>query len=142
MTDHLVSGLSRWRCSGWPPGHIRVCAAAARGALALALGLLGIAAGGEAFHYTREVGPSGDDFTGLLCLPAGLVLLVLGALTLWRTRRTEGSLAWRYARRALLGVAACSSASSSAIARLRLRHDARRLAPSCPRTGSASPTRT
>ena len=105
VTDHLVSGLIPLALLGlaaWAYPRLR---GATRGALALALGLLAIAAGSEAFHYTREVGPSGDDFTGLLCLPAGLVLLVLGALTLWRTRRTEGNLAWRYGRRALLGIA-------------------------------------
>ena len=53
------------RCSGSPPGS-RPC------------------------YYTREVGPSGDDFTGLLAIPAGLLLLGLGAVTLWRTRRTDG----------------------------------------------------
>ena len=74
--------------------------------MALAFGLLGIAAGSEGFHYAREVGPSGDDFTGLLCLPAGVLLLGVGAVTLWRTRRTEGSLWWRYPRRALIGAAA------------------------------------
>ena len=61
-----------------------------RGALALALGVLGIAAGAEALHYTRTVGPSGDDFTGLLAIAAGPILLGLGAVTLWRTRRTDG----------------------------------------------------
>jgi dienelactone hydrolase len=76
-----------------------------RGALALALGVLGIAAGAEALHYTRTVGPSGDDFTGLLALAAAPVLLGLGAVTLWRTRRTNGNRAWRYARRVLLGAA-------------------------------------
>ena len=74
-----------------------------RGALALTFGVFGIAAGSEGFYYAREVGPSGDDFTGLLCLPAGLLLLALGAVTLWRTRRTDGSLWWRYPRRALIG---------------------------------------
>src|SRR6185503_20889888 len=72
-----------------------------QGGLGLAFGLLGIAAGLEGFHYAREVGPSGDDFTGLLCLPAALVLLGLGAVTLWHTRRTTGRLAWRYPRRVL-----------------------------------------
>jgi alpha/beta superfamily hydrolase len=32
-------------------------------------------------------------------------LLGLGAVTLWRTRRTDGNLPWRYGRRALLGLA-------------------------------------
>jgi hypothetical protein len=37
-----------------------------RAAIALACGVLGAAAGTEAAHYTATVGPSGDDFTGLL----------------------------------------------------------------------------
>jgi uncharacterized protein len=104
-TDHLVSGLvplSLLAAAAWAYPRLR---GGRRGALALALGVLGIAAGIEGFYYTREVGPSGDDFTVLLCLPAGLLLLGLGAVTLWRTRRTEGNLPWRYGRRALLGVA-------------------------------------
>jgi dienelactone hydrolase len=98
--DHLVSGLV--------PLVLLALAAAAparlRGALALALGVLGIAGGAEAVHYGRETGLSGDDFTGLLSLAAGLALLGLGACTLWRTRRTDDSLWWRYPRRVLLGV--------------------------------------
>ena len=66
-------------------------------------------------HYTRTVGPSGDDFTGLLALAAGLVLLGLGAVTLWRTRRTDGNRAWRYARRALLGAAGAARARGRAV---------------------------
>jgi len=103
--DHVVStvvplallGLAAW---GYP--RLR---GGRRGALALVLGVMGIAGGIEAFHYTREVGPSGDDFTGWLSLAAGVGLLGLGALTLWRTRRTDGRLLWRYPRRALLGTA-------------------------------------
>jgi len=75
----------------------------ARGALALVIGVLAGVAGVEAVHYANQVGASGDDFTGLLTLPAGAVLLGLGAVTLWRTRRTDGKLAWRYPRRLLLG---------------------------------------
>jgi uncharacterized protein len=104
--DHLVSGLVPLALLGaaaWAYPRLR---GGWRGALALFLGPLGIAAGIEGYYYTREVGPSGDDFTGLLCLAAGLVLIGLGVVTLWRTRRTEGSLWWRYPRRALLGVAA------------------------------------
>jgi hypothetical protein len=68
-------------------------------------GVLGIAAGIESFYYTREVGPSGDDFSGLLAIPAGMLLLGLGAVTLWRTRDTSTGPVLRYGRRALLGVA-------------------------------------
>jgi uncharacterized protein len=102
--DHLVSGLvplALLALSAWAYPRLR---GGWRGALGLAFGILGIAGGIEGYYYAREVGPSGDDFTGLLCLPAGVLLLALGAVTLWRTRHTKGSLWWRYPRRALLGV--------------------------------------
>jgi hypothetical protein len=73
--------------------------------MALLLGALGIVVGTEAVHYTAQVGASGDDYTGLLAIPAGLLLLGLAAVTLWTTRRTVGNRPWRYLRRALLGAA-------------------------------------
>jgi uncharacterized protein len=103
--DHAVSTLVPLTLLGliaWAYPRLR---GGWRGALALISGVLGIAGGIEGFYYTREVGPSGDDFTGLLSLAAGVLLLGLGARTVWRTRRTEGSLWWRYPRRALLGAA-------------------------------------
>ena len=103
--DHLVSGvvpLAVLGAAAWAYPRVR---GPWRGALALLFGVLGIAAGIEGAYYAREVGPSGDDFTGLLALPAGVLLLALGALTLWRTRRTDGPSWWRYARRILLAVA-------------------------------------
>ena len=60
-----------------------------RGAMALLFGAFGIVAGIEAVHYTARSGASGDDYTGLLAIPAGLLLLGLGVVTLWRTRRTR-----------------------------------------------------
>ena len=104
-TDHLASGVIPLALLGLAAWAYPRLPGAGRGALALVAGMLSIAAGSEAFHYTREVGPSGDDFTGLRCLPAGLALLGLGVVTLWRTRRTDGNLAWRYGRRGLLAVA-------------------------------------
>ena len=109
--DHLVSGLvplAVLGLSAWAYPRMR---GLWRGATALALGVLGIAASIEAVHYTNKVGASGDDFTGLLCIPAGLLLLGLGVLTLWRTRRTEGNRPWRYGRRALLGAAGVVAAA-------------------------------
>ena len=100
--DHIVSGLVPLAVLGlaaWAYPRLR---RGRRGALALLFGVLGIVGGVEAAHYTSTIGASGDDFTGLLSIPAGLLLLGLGAVTLWRTRRTEGNRPWRYARRGLL----------------------------------------
>ena len=103
--DHLLSGLlplALLALAAWAFPRLR---GGRRGALALFLGPFGIATGIEAVHYANQVGPSGDDFTGFLAIPAGLLLIGLGAVTLWRTRRTDGNRPWRYLRRGLLGVA-------------------------------------
>jgi dienelactone hydrolase len=100
--DHVVSGLvplALLLAAGLLYPSIR---AGARGAIALFAGLFGVLAGTEAVHYTRTVGPSGDDYTGLLSILAGLLLLGVGAVTLWRSRRTDDRLWWRYLRRSLV----------------------------------------
>jgi hypothetical protein len=109
--DHLVSGLVPLAVLGLAAWAYPRLPGLWRGAIALALGVLAIAASIEAVHYTNKVGASGDDFTGLLCIPAGLLLLGLGVVTLWRTRRTEGNRPWRYGRRALLGAAGVLAAA-------------------------------
>jgi len=73
-----------------------------RATIALTLGPLGLIAGVEAIQYWRTSGLSGDDYTGLPAIAAGLLLLGLGTVTLWRTRRTDDRLHRRYGRRALL----------------------------------------
>jgi uncharacterized protein len=103
--DHLVSGLVPLAVLGGAAWAYPRLSGGRRGALALVFGVLGIAAGIEAVDYTRKVGASGDDFTGLLTIPAGVLLLGLGVVTLWRTRRLEGNRAWRYTRRLLFGAA-------------------------------------
>jgi dienelactone hydrolase len=77
-----------------------------RGTLAIAVGLFMVVMGaGEAGYYTRESGnPTGDDFTGLLAIPAGLLLVGIGLVTLWRSRK-GGSRLRRFVRRALLAAA-------------------------------------
>jgi uncharacterized protein len=103
--DHLVGGvvqtalfvLAAWAYPNLRPGG--------RATLALGFGLFMIVMGvGEAGYYALESGPSGDDFTGLLAIPAGVVLVGIGLVTLWRSRR-GGSPVRRYVRRALLAVA-------------------------------------
>ena len=105
-SGHVVSGLV--------PLALVVGAAVAyprlrpglRGVTAILLGYLGLLVGVEAVYYARAVGPSGDDFTGLLAIPAGLVLLGVGIRALWRSRKRDGRRPWRYVRRLLLAVGA------------------------------------
>jgi fermentation-respiration switch protein FrsA (DUF1100 family) len=103
--DHLAGGLVQlglfvglaWAYPRLRPGL--------RGTLALCVGLFTVVMGvGEAGYYTRENGPSGDDFTGLLTIPAGALLVGIGLVTLWRSRK-GGGVVRRYLRRALLTVA-------------------------------------
>ena len=103
--DHLVSGLVPLAVlvlAAWAYPRLR---AGFRAVIAITLGLFGVVMGIEAVYYMTKGGLSGDDFTGLLAIPAGLVLLVLGVVTLWRSRRTDDSRLWRYLRRSLLVVA-------------------------------------
>jgi uncharacterized protein len=103
--DHLVGGLTTLALiAGAAAAYGRV-RDGAQAAIALLLGFFGVLFGTEAVHYTRADGPSGDDFTGLLSIPAGLLLIGLGAVTLWKSRKTHDRLWWRYGRRALLAVA-------------------------------------
>ena len=105
VADHLASGLI--------PVAVLVGAAIAypharpglRAALAITLGLLGIVMGAvEAVYYGPSEGLSGDDFTGLLAAAAGLVLVLLGTWTAWRSRKLDDSRPKRYGRRLSLGV--------------------------------------
>ena len=82
-----------------------------RGISALTIGLFGVVMGAsEAGYYTLAEGPSGDDFTGLLAIPAGLTLIAIGTITLWTTRRTDDRLFRRYLRRLLLGLGGVAAA--------------------------------
>jgi len=103
--DHLVSGLV--------PVAVLVAAAffyarlrpGLAATLIALLGLFGVVVGIEAVYYAQAGRLAGDDYTGLLAIPAGLLLLVVAALTLWRTRRVDDHLAWRYGRRVLFAAA-------------------------------------
>ncbi len=101
--DHLVSGLVPLALAlaagiavlsvGFRPG--------VRATFALLLGVFGVVAGTEAAYYAQAGALSGDDYTGILSILGGFLLLGAGALRLWRTRRTDDRLWWRYLRRAL-----------------------------------------
>jgi dienelactone hydrolase len=104
--DHLVSGLV--------PSAVLLAVAAfyprlrpgLRASLAVVLGLFGVVTGIEAVYYLDAGRFSGDDYTGLVAIPAGLLLIGVGAVTLWRSRRVDGSLPRRWMRRTLLAALA------------------------------------
>ena len=103
VADHLVSGLV--------PLALALAAGVAivsvrfrpgvRATFALLLGVFGVVAGTEAAYYAQAGALSGDDYTGIFSILGGFLLLGAGALMLWRTRRTDDVLWWRYLRRAL-----------------------------------------
>jgi uncharacterized protein len=103
--DHLVSGLV--------PFAVLLAVAATysrlrpglRASLAVVLGLFGVVTGIEAVYYLDAGRLSGDDYTGLAAIPAGLLLIGVGAITLWRSRRAGPSLPRRWLRRAVLAAA-------------------------------------
>jgi len=104
--DHLASGLIPLALLVGAAAWYRRARAGARAAIALAFGVLGVLAGTEAFYYASHGGVSGDDYTGIAAIPAGLLLLAVGGVTLWRSRRTDDGLPWRYLRRLLRSVGA------------------------------------
>lgn len=99
--DHLASGLV-------PVAVLALVAAlyprlppALRAGVAMTLGAIGIAFGVPGAYYLLHGSASGDHYSGLLAMVAGVVLLVSGPVTLWKARRTDGSRRRRYVRRAL-----------------------------------------
>jgi uncharacterized protein len=102
--DHLAGGAT--------PIALLVVAALAyprlrggrRAAVAVASGLFGVVAGIEGAYATIHGRTSGDDYSGLLALAAGLALVAVGIWTLWRTRRRDGTRRRIVARRALLAL--------------------------------------
>jgi uncharacterized protein len=104
--DHLVSGLI-------PLAVLLICVAfysrvraSLRGSVAALLGIFGVVIGVESLYYLDAGRLSGDDYTGLAAIPAGLLLICVGAMTLWRTRRVDDSRRRRWLRRSLITVAA------------------------------------
>jgi len=98
--DHLASGLVPITLVVGAAALYGRLRAGARATLALLVGFFGVLIGIEAAYYTLNGGPTGDDFTGIMATLGGLVLLVVGALTLWRSRRTDDRPWRRYLRRA------------------------------------------
>ena len=107
--DHLVSGLVPLAVLALVAFAYPRLRAGLRATLALLLGGFGVVTGIEAVYYTSKGKISGDDFTGLLAIASGVLLVGIGIVTLWRTRRRDDSRARRYLRRLLLAVGAVAA---------------------------------
>ena len=101
--DHLLPGLATLAVLAAAVALFRVARPGLGAALALVLGVLALEGAVLAVIDARNVGARGDDWTGFLLAPTGIVLCLLGMVLLWRSRR-PGRLRWL--RRAGLGVGA------------------------------------
>ena len=103
--DHLVSGLVptiALLLFATFYGHMRT---GLRATLAVVVGLFGVTIGiSEAVYYAVTTGASGDDYSGFLAIPAGLLLAGVGVTALWRSRRRDDRLLRRYGRRLAIAV--------------------------------------
>lgn len=102
-SDHLVPGLATLALLSAVVAVFRFARAGVRAALALVLSALALEGAVLAILDARNVGASGDDWTGFLLVPAALALCLLGIVLLWRSRK-PGRL--RYLRRAGLTLGA------------------------------------
>ena len=100
--DHLAGGLIPTALvigTAWFYPRLR---AGLRAALAFVFGFFALLSSVEGIYYATNGGPSGDDYTGFLAIPAGFVLVGVGVAALWKSRRTTDSPWWRYPRRLLI----------------------------------------
>ena len=98
--DHLLrGGVTLAVLSGSAYLYPRL-PAGGRAAIAAVLGALALEGAVLAVSDARAVGAHGEDWTGFLLFPVGLVLIVLAAVRLWRSRK-PGRLRWL--RRGALG---------------------------------------
>jgi len=105
--DHLVRGSVSLAMLGLAVVVFPRVRAGPRAAIAAALGVLALEGAGLAIADARAVGARGEDWTGFLLLPAGLVLLGLAAVLLWRSRKPGR---FRYLRRGTIAITAVVAA--------------------------------
>jgi uncharacterized protein len=105
--DHLASGLVPVTLAAVLALVYPRLRPGVRGAATIVCGVLALTAGVvDGFRHVAIDRIAGDDLTVMLAGVAGIALLGLGLLTLWRSRRLDERPLRRYARRALLVVAA------------------------------------
>jgi dienelactone hydrolase len=109
--DHLVSGLVPLALVAGAMATYGRARSGVRATLALLGGFFGVLTGTEAAYYTLNGGPSGDDFTGIVATLGGFVLLIVGAVTLWCSRRRSDRPLRRYLRRSAITAGALAFAA-------------------------------
>ena len=106
-SDHLLPGLVTLALLAGASWLWERSRDGVRALVALPLGALALVGAGLAVAGARVDGVGGDEWTGLLLLPAGAALVAVGVLLLWRSRRPGR---FRYVRRGLLAVAGAIAA--------------------------------
>jgi dienelactone hydrolase len=100
--DHLASGLVPIAVLAAVAAAYQRLRAGVRAVTAMTLGAIGITVGVPSVYFLLDGSASGDHYTGLLAIVASAILLVIvGPVTLWNARRTDGSRRRRYLRRSL-----------------------------------------
>ena len=102
-TDHIVPGLLPLALLAAAGAGFWLGRAGLRALLALVLGVLAVEGFALAVADARAVGVRGEHWTAFALAPAGLALIGLGLVLLWRSRKRHGR---RYVRRPLIGFAA------------------------------------
>jgi hypothetical protein len=105
--DHLPRGLASLALLALAAALYPRLRVGGRAALAAVLGVLALEGAALAIADASAVGPRGEDWTGFLLAPVGLVLIVPAAVVLWRSRKPNRP---RYLRRAGITVAAALAA--------------------------------
>jgi hypothetical protein len=111
ISDHLASALvpvalAALLALAYPPLR-----PGARAIAALTAGPLMIVAGvADGVRHVAVDRLAGDDVTAILAGIAGVVVVVLGAVVLWRSRRLDAPPLRRYLRRGLIGAVAALAA--------------------------------
>ena len=109
--DHLASGLIPLAVLAAVGALYPRLRAGARAAAAATLGAIGASTGFPGVYHVLDGSASGDHYTGLAAVAAGLVLLAVAPILLWKSRKRSGSRRRRYVRRlGGLGVAGATTA--------------------------------
>lgn len=109
--EHLASGLVPLALLGLVALlYARLRRPGARAYVSLTVGVLAIMIGVPGAHHLAEGLAAGDDFTGLLSVVAGAVLVGTGLVVLWRSRKPGPTRGRAALRRAALAVASLAIA--------------------------------